>query len=87
MVGKNDEVVAATGADGETTHFVSVDISHGLYPDMDFLCFGCRMRWCRWLGRPYDFGGADSLSHLLDVSLEIFYGGRAILGCIGGGEA
>ena len=87
MVGEHNEVVAATGADGETAHVVSVELAYGLYLDMEFLGFGCRLRWFCWCGRRCDPGGADSLSRLLGVALDIFDGDRAILGCIGGGEA
>ena len=72
MVGENDELVAAAGADGETTHVVGVDIAYGLYPDIELLGFGCRMRWCHWFVRRCYLGGVESLLRLLDVALEIF---------------
>ena len=31
VVGEHDEVVAAAGADGETTHVVGVELAYGLY--------------------------------------------------------
>ena len=36
MVGEHDEVVAATGADGKTTHVVSVKLSDWLCSDEEF---------------------------------------------------
>ena len=87
VVGKHDEVVAAARAEGETAHVIGVELAYGLYTDMEFLGFGCRLRWCRWFGRSCDLGGADSFSHLLDMALESFNGDRAILGRVGGVEA
>ena len=68
-------------------HFFSVELVYGLYTDMEFLGFGRRIRWCRWLGRRCDLGGADSLLHMFDVALGSFGGDRSILGSFGGGEA
>ena len=87
MVGKNYEVVAAAGADRETTHVVGVELSCGIYPDIEFFGFGLRVSWCRWFSRRCDLGGADALARLLDVALDSFHGDRAILGRVGGGEA
>ena len=87
MVGEHDEVVVAAVADGETAHVVDVELAYGIYPDVEFLGFGYRMRWCRWFGWICDLGGADSLLRLIDVALESFGGDREILGRVGGGEA
>ena len=48
LVGEYDEVVAAAGADGKTAHVVGVELAYGFYQDMEFLDFGCRLRWCCW---------------------------------------
>ena len=48
MVGEHDEVVAAAGAGGEMSQVVGVELSYGIYPDMELLGFGFRLRWCRW---------------------------------------
>ena len=87
MVGEYDEVVAAAGVDGKTAHDVGVELAYGIYPDTEFLGFGCRLRWCHWCGRRCDLGGADSLSLLLGVALDSFDVDRAILGRVGRGEA
>ena len=85
--GEHDELVAAAGAERETAHVVGVEVAYETYPDMEFLGFSCRLRWCRWFGWSCDIDGVDSLSRLLDMALESFYGDRAILGRIGGGES
>ena len=36
MVGKHDVLVATSGADGEPTHVISVELTDWLYPDMEF---------------------------------------------------
>ena len=54
MVGEHDDVVAAAGADRETTHGVGVELDYGLYSDVEFFSFGLRVRWCRWFGRSCD---------------------------------
>ena len=87
VVGEYDEVVAAAGADRETTHVVGVELVYGIYPDIEFFGFGLGVSWCRWFGRSCDLGGADALARLLDVALESFHGDRAILGRVGRGEA
>ena len=87
VVGEYDEVVAAAGADRETTHVVGVELSCGIYPDIEFFGFGLRVSWCRWFGQRCNIGGADALARLLGMALESFHGDRAILGRVLGGEA
>ena len=65
MVGEHDEVVAAAGADGETTHAVGVEIYYGIYSDIEFFGFGLGVSWCRCMGRHCDLGGADTLRKCL----------------------
>ena len=36
MVGQNDVLVATSGADGEPTHVISVELTDWLYPDVEF---------------------------------------------------
>ena len=37
MVGEHDVSVATSGADGEATHVISVELTNWLYPDMELL--------------------------------------------------
>ena len=66
MVGKHDEVVAAAGADGETTHVVSVEFSDGLYPDVElFLLCGGQLYGC-CIGARGASGGLLGFSGLVE---------------------
>ena len=89
MVCEHDEVVTAAGADRESAHGVVVDLSNGLYPYIEFfgLGGGVRWRWRRCFGRRCGLGGSNTLSRLFYVTLEGFYGDRAILGRVGGCDA
>ena len=86
---EHDELVAAAGADGELAHVVGVELANGIYPNIEFfgLGGGVGWRWCRCFGRRCGLGGLDALSRLFYVTLEGFYGDRAVLGRVGGGEA
>ena len=89
MVCKNDEVVAAVGSDGESYLVVGVELANGIYPNIELFGIGGRVRW-RWrrfFGRYCGLGGLDALSRLFHVTLEGFYGDRAVLGRVGGVEA
>ena len=89
MVCKHDEVVDAAGADKESAHVVDVELDDGIYPNMEFFGFGGGVRW-RWrccFGSRCGLGGSDALSQLFYVTLEVFYGDRAVLGGVSTGEA
>ena len=89
MVCDHDEVVTTAGADRESAHIVSVELANGLYPNIEFFDLGGRgsWRWRRYFGRSCGLGVSDALSRLFYVTLEDFYEDRAVLGCVGGGEA
>ena len=89
MVYEHDEVVAAAGADGESAHVVGVELANGLYPNIELFGIGGRVRWRRrrLFGWRCGLGGSDDLLRLFYVTLEGFYGERAVLGRVGGGEA
>ena len=71
MVCKNDELVAAVGADGESAHVFSVELANGIYPSIELfgLGGGVRWRWRRCFGKRYGLGGLDALSRLFYVTL------------------
>ena len=89
MVCEHDEVVAAVGADGESSHVIGVELDNGLYLNIELfgLGGGVRWRWRRCFGRRFGLGGSNALSRLFYVTLEGLYGERAVLGRVGGVEA
>ena len=89
MVCENDEVVAAAGADVELAHVVGVELANRIYPNIEFfgLGGGVRWHWRRCFGRWCGLCGLNTLSRLLNETLEGFYGDRAVLGRVGRGEA
>ena len=89
MLCEHDEVISAAGADWELDHVVGVDLSNGIYPNIEFIGIGGGVRWIwnRCFGRSYGLGGSNALSRFFYVTLEGFYGNRAVIGCVGGGEA
>ena len=89
MVCEHDEVIANSGADWELAHVVVVELANGLYPKIEFFGIGggVRWRWCHYFGRRCGLGVSNALSRLFYVTLKDFYGDRAVLGHVGGGEA
>ena len=85
----HDEVISAVGADWKSVHVVGVELANGIYPDIEFfgLDGGVRCCWRHCFGQCCSLGELNALSRLFYVTLEGFYGDRAILGCVGGGEA
>ena len=85
----HDEVISTVGADWESVHVVGVELANGIYPDIEFfgLDGGVRCCWRHCFGQCCSLGELNALSRLFYVTLEGFYGDRAILGCVGGGEA
>ena len=47
MIYEHDEVVAAAVAEGESAHFVGVELANGLNPNIEFFGLGGGVRW-RW---------------------------------------
>ena len=81
MVCAHDEVVAAVGADRESSHVVGVELANGIYPNIEFFGLGGGLRW-RWrccFGRRCGLGVSNTLSRLFYVTLKGFYGDRADL--------
>ena len=70
-------------------HVFGVELTNGLYPNIEYFgpCGRVRWLWCRCFGQRCGLGGSDDLSRLFYVTLEGFYGDRAVLGRVGGGEA
>ena len=81
MIYEHDEVVAAAVAEGESAHFVGVELANGLNPNIEFFGLGGGVRW-RW-----DLVDRTTCRDFFYVTLEGFYGDRAVLGRVGGGEA
>ena len=86
VVSQHDVLVTTARSYREPTHVVSEELADRLDPDVELAGGSWRYGSGRDLGL-FELGGADALPDLCHVSLDCFISIRAVLGCIGVGEA
>ena len=95
VLGEHGASVATSGADGEPTHVISVELADWLYPDMEFLRLDSRELtgdvrkrvngdWLQWR---LPLRGPDTLLRLCEVSFEGLFRDGAVFGGVGKGES